>query len=70
MGIDDKASNEFENLSGKAKEGAGKATGDERLEAEGKGDQLSAKAKKAGESVKDFAKDAGDKAKGMFNRDK
>lgn len=70
MGIGDKISNAAQDAKGKAKEGAGKATGDERLEAEGKGDQLSAKAKKAGESVKDFAKDAGDKAKDMFNRDK
>lgn len=70
MGIDDKADNEFQNLGGKAKEGAGKMTGDESLEAEGKGDQLGAKAKKAGESVKDFAKDAGDKARDFFNKNK
>lgn len=45
----------------KAKEAAGKATDDERLEAEGRGDQASAKFKQAGEQVKDAAKDAFDK---------
>ncbi|MBM9432722.1 CsbD family protein [Flaviflexus equikiangi] len=69
MGIDDKAKNEFQDLGGKAKEGAGKLTDNERLEAEGKGDQVGAKAKKAGESIKDFAKDATDKAKDLFNKD-
>ncbi|MGN6444631.1 CsbD family protein [Amnibacterium sp.] len=53
MAIDDKASNAAEQLGGKAKEAAGKATGDERLEAEGRGDQTSAKVKKVGEDVKD-----------------
>lgn len=68
MGVGDKADNQFEDLGGKAKEGAGKATGNESLEREGQGDQLSAKAKKLGESAKDFAKDAGDKAKDLFNK--
>lgn len=70
MSMDDKSKNEFEDLGGKAKEGVGKATGDESLEAEGSADQLSAKAKKVGESAKDLAKDAGEKAKDFFNRDK
>ena len=35
----------------------GKATDDERLEAEGKGDQVSANLKQAGEKVKDAFKD-------------
>ena len=69
MGIDDKANNEFENASGKMKEGFGKATNNEDLEAEGKGEQLSAKAKNVGESVKDFAQEAGDKIKGTFKKD-
>ncbi|WP_182354083.1 CsbD family protein [Flaviflexus huanghaiensis] len=68
MSADDKAENQFEDLGGKAKEGAGKVTGDEQLEREGKGDQLSAKAKKVGESAKDFAQEAKDKAKDMFNK--
>ena len=53
MGISDKISNAAEDATGKAKEAAGKATDDERLEAEGKGDQASAGVKKAGEKVKD-----------------
>jgi len=56
MGMDDKIKNSAEDLSGKAKEAAGKATGDERLEAEGKGDQVSSDVKQAGEKVKDAFK--------------
>jgi uncharacterized protein YjbJ (UPF0337 family) len=55
MGIDDKTENEATDLKGKVKESAGKATGNESLEAEGKGDQGEAKVKKAGEHVKDAA---------------
>ena len=53
MALGDKISNATENLGGKAKEAAGKATGDQRLEAEGHGDQTAAKAKKVGEAVMD-----------------
>ena len=56
MGLDDKMKNKAEDLRGKAKEGAGKATDDERLEAEGKGDQTAADIKQAGEKVKDAFK--------------
>ncbi|KAA9148696.1 MULTISPECIES: CsbD family protein [Microbacterium] len=56
MGLDDKIKNAAEDLSGKAKEGTGKATDDEKLEAEGKGDQTRASLKKAGENVKDAFK--------------
>ena len=42
MGLDDKISNKIDDLSGKAKEGAGKATGNDELESEGKADQASA----------------------------
>ncbi|WP_036489921.1 MULTISPECIES: CsbD family protein [Nocardioides] len=56
MGLDDKIKNKAEDLSGKAKEGAGKATDDESLEAEGKGDQTSSDIKQAGEKVKDAFK--------------
>ena len=41
---------------GKVKEGVGKATDDERLEAEGKADQTSSNLKQAGEKVKDAFK--------------
>lgn len=53
MGIDDKISNKSEEAAGKVKEGAGRATGDERLENEGRGDQASANLKQAGEKIKD-----------------
>ena len=56
MGLDDKISNKAENVGGKIKEGTGKATGDEQLEAEGKGDQAGANLKQAGEKVKDVFK--------------
>ncbi|MFF5206079.1 CsbD family protein [Streptosporangium sp. NPDC000396] len=56
MGADDKISNKAEELKGKVKEGAGRATGDESLEAEGKDDQLKGNLKQAGEKVKDSAK--------------
>jgi uncharacterized protein YjbJ (UPF0337 family) len=56
MGTDDKIRNTGENWGGKAKEGAGKATGDERLEAEGKTDQTKSSIKQAGEKVKDAFK--------------
>ncbi|MFC8848520.1 MULTISPECIES: CsbD family protein [unclassified Micromonospora] len=56
MGIDDKISNASEEAAGKLKEGAGRATDDEQLEAEGRGDQASANLKQAGEKIKDAAK--------------
>ena len=39
MGTDDKIDNKLEELGGKAKEGVGRATGDEELQAQGEGDQ-------------------------------
>ncbi|HJW01208.1 MAG TPA: CsbD family protein [Arthrobacter sp.] len=58
MGLDDKIENAAEKLGGKAKEAAGKASGNERLEAEGQMDQSKADLKQAGEKVKDaFRKD-------------
>ncbi|MFJ4170718.1 CsbD family protein [Paenarthrobacter sp. NPDC089714] len=58
MGADDKAQNAGEKIAGKAKEAAGKLTDNERLEAEGKGEQSKADLKNAGEKVKDaFKKD-------------
>ena len=58
MGLDDKIENTAEKLGGKGKEASGEATGDERLKAEGKGDQSKSDLKQAGEKVKDaFKKD-------------
>ena len=56
MGTDDKIENATEGAQGKIKETVGKATDDEKLEAEGKGDQISSDVKKAGENVKDAFK--------------
>jgi uncharacterized protein YjbJ (UPF0337 family) len=56
MGIGDKISNAAEEAGGKAKEATGRATDNERLEAEGHGDQASANVKKVGEDVKDVFK--------------
>ena len=56
MGTDDKIENSAESAKGKVKEGVGDATGNDRLKAEGKGDQISADIKQAGEKVKDAFK--------------
>jgi len=56
MGIDDKLKNTAEDLTGKGKEHAGKASGDSELEAEGKTDQTKSDLKQAGEKVKDAFK--------------
>ena len=53
MGDTDKAENFAEEKMGEAKEAVGKATDDESLEAEGKGDQTKGNLKQAGEKVKD-----------------
>jgi uncharacterized protein YjbJ (UPF0337 family) len=49
----DKAKNTGEKLSGKAKETAGRTTGNQRLEDEGKADQSKAGMKQRGEKAKD-----------------
>lgn len=56
MGLDDKIGNKGQDLGGKVKEGLGKATGNENLEAEGHKDQASSSLKDAGENVKDAFK--------------
>ncbi|MFW5472040.1 CsbD family protein [Knoellia sp. CPCC 206450] len=56
MGIGDKIDNMSEDASGKAKEATGKATDNERLEAEGRTDQSKADIKQAGEKIKDAFK--------------
>ncbi len=56
MGLDDKFENAADDVKGKAKEATGKATDDESLEAEGKGDQVKSDVKQAGEKVKDAFK--------------
>jgi uncharacterized protein YjbJ (UPF0337 family) len=55
MGTRDKASNEAQDLKGKAKEAAGKLTGHQDLENEGKSDQAKSAVKDVGEKVKEAA---------------
>ena len=56
MGIGDKIENKKDDLMGKGKEATGKATDNERLEAEGRADQSKSDVKQAGEKVKDAFK--------------
>jgi uncharacterized protein YjbJ (UPF0337 family) len=63
MGTDDKFENLTDEKVGEAKETFGRATDNEDLEAEGKGDQTKANVKEAGENVKDAA----DKVKDAFS---
>ena len=56
MGLGDKIENMKDDLTGKGKEATGKATDNERLEAEGQTDQSKADLKQAGENVKDAFK--------------
>jgi len=56
MGIGDKIENMKDDLTGKAKEGTGKVTDNERLEAEGRTGQSKADLKQAGEKTKDAFK--------------
>ena len=57
MGVDDSARNKTRNaaqkVKGQVKEAAGRVTGDQRLEAEGKADKTKANLKQAGEKAKD-----------------
>ena len=56
MSAMDKLNNKAEELKGEAKEHVGSATGNEQMEAEGKGDQAKGNLKDAGEKVKDVFK--------------
>jgi uncharacterized protein YjbJ (UPF0337 family) len=53
----DKIKNAAEGAMGKGKEALGDATDNEKLQAEGKGDQTKADLKQAGEKVKDVFKE-------------
>jgi uncharacterized protein YjbJ (UPF0337 family) len=53
MGLGDKIHNAAEKLHGRSKEGAGRATGDERLRSEGRARHIRADLKQAGEKIKD-----------------
>jgi uncharacterized protein YjbJ (UPF0337 family) len=56
MGADEKIGNAAKSAAGKLKEGAGKATDNERLEAEGRAEQASADLRQATEKAKDAFK--------------
>jgi len=56
----DKLKNKLQMGKGRAKEEAGRATGDPYLEAEGKGDRVSGGTKQVGEQVKDAGKNVRD----------
>ena len=56
MGTDDKIENKTEELTGKAKETVGEASGDSDLQAEGQADQTKGNLKQAGEKIKDAFK--------------
>jgi uncharacterized protein YjbJ (UPF0337 family) len=53
MGLGDKIGNSAEEAMGKAKEGFGDATDNDKLQADGQKDQTKANLKQAGEHVKD-----------------
>ncbi|HEY4626794.1 MAG TPA: CsbD family protein [Blastococcus sp.] len=53
MSAEDKIRNKIDELAGKGKEAAGRATDNPDLEAEGKGQQATSNLKQAGEKVKD-----------------
>jgi uncharacterized protein YjbJ (UPF0337 family) len=57
VGLDDKIRNQAEETAGSVKEGLGKASDNERLEAEGQTEQTKANLKQAGEKVKDAFRD-------------
>ena len=56
MANSDQAENTVDKLTGKAKEGLGRATDNERLEAEGRNQQSTSDLKQAGEKIKDAFK--------------
>ncbi|CAM5535428.1 CsbD family protein (plasmid) [Streptomyces viridifaciens] len=57
MSASDKIENAAEKAKGAVKEGVGKVTRNERLQAEGKADKAKGDVKQAGEHVKDAFKD-------------
>jgi uncharacterized protein YjbJ (UPF0337 family) len=56
MTATDKAKNTAQKVRGKVKETAGRATGNDKLRAKGKSDQIKGDLKQAGEKVKDAFK--------------
>jgi uncharacterized protein YjbJ (UPF0337 family) len=63
MGFWDKLKNRLQMTKGQAKHEAGRATDNPDLAAKGQGDRVAGSAEKAGEQVKDAAKNIGDAVK-------
>lgn len=68
MGTENRIDATSDRLKGKAKESAGKLTDDEKLEREGRADQVKGAAKDAAQDVKDAAHKVGDRVKDAFDR--
>lgn len=68
-GHDDKAHGQLENLKGKAKEGLGNLTGDERMQGEGQADQVQGKGREAVGDAKNAVDNAKDSIKNAFKKD-
>ena len=64
MGFIDKAKHKLDEALGNVKEGTGRAVGNERMEHEGRSEQGGARAKQAGEHLKDAVADV----KRMFKK--
>ncbi|MFJ1756937.1 CsbD family protein [Kitasatospora sp. NPDC088134] len=64
----DKLKHKAEEALGAAKEKAGSATGNERLEHEGRGDQAEAQVKQDADEAKARIEEGVDKVKGAFKR--
>ena len=60
MGFVDKLKNKMQMGRGRAKENAGRAMGNPRMEAEGQGDRIAGSTKQVGEQVKDAGKNIRD----------
>lgn len=69
MGMFDKAKHQAQQVAGKAKETAGKATKNEDLQNAGKRDQAEGEAKETGQEIKDKAAGAAEDAKEKFRGD-
>ena len=60
MSFTDKMKNKAEELTGKAKQGVGEETGNDRLYAKGQADETAARTKQAGEHIKDAGRNVRD----------
>ena len=65
---EDRIGGAAQNLAGKAKDAAGGALGDTKLQAEGKVDKAAGTVRNAAGGVKDAARDLGDDARGEVDR--